>query len=147
MRLMKNITVPVAQTNNPAKAGQLASARVLFGDENRFAVYAVHTRFADVTWFVTDADITDEVTGRAAVVRQEATAEAAIAGVLEAAAARDARKAESIKTRLRAISLGRTATVHGRVVTRWADDAFEVGTWARGASLSLGETVAVLMGA
>ena len=147
MRLMKNSTAPAARTNNPAKAGQLASARVLFGDENRFAVYAVHTRFGDVTWFVTDADITDEVTGRAGVIRQAATAEVAIAGVLEAAAARDARKAESIAMRLRAITPRHTTTVHGRTVTRWADDSFEVGTWARGANLSLGETVALLMGA
>lgn len=42
--------------NNPLRAGELASPRETFGPFSRFAVAAVHTRFADVSWFVWDAE-------------------------------------------------------------------------------------------
>lgn len=59
--------------NDPAKAGQLASRKVSFGDLSRFAVAAVHTRFDAVSWFVWDAEQTDDVTGGPAIVWQAAT--------------------------------------------------------------------------
>ena len=67
--------------NDPTNAGQLAGRKRLFGDYHRYAVYPVHTRFDAVEWFVADADVTDEVTGQPAVIRQEATEEAAVAGL------------------------------------------------------------------
>lgn len=42
--------------NDPLRRGELASRRELFGPFSRFAVAAVHTRFADVSWFVWDAE-------------------------------------------------------------------------------------------
>lgn len=60
------------QANDPQRAGQLASRKALFNG-SRFAVAAVHTRFEAVSFFVWDAEATDEVTGGPAVVRQADT--------------------------------------------------------------------------
>lgn len=50
--------------NDPSRAGQRASRRALFfGPHKRFAVYAVHTRFEAVQWFVSDAETPDLETG------------------------------------------------------------------------------------
>jgi hypothetical protein len=59
--------------NNPRLAGSLASSKRLFGPWHRYAVYAVHTRFDAVEWFVADAEQTDAVTGQPAVIRQAPT--------------------------------------------------------------------------
>lgn len=66
--------------NNPAQKGQRASRKVLFGDCSRYAIAALHTRFDAVTYFVWDAE-TDDGTGRPEVIRQEDTAEAALAAL------------------------------------------------------------------
>jgi len=58
------------QPNDPRQAGRLASDRVLFGDNSRFALAAVHTRFAEVTWMVFDAEQEDELTGKPKIIRQ-----------------------------------------------------------------------------
>lgn len=68
------------QVNNPAKAGEQASDINIFGPRGRYAVYAVHTRFTHVAWFVVDAEQLDSL-GRQTIVRQESTMEAAIEGL------------------------------------------------------------------
>lgn len=67
--------------NDPAKAGQVANQPQTFGQFARYSVYAVHTRFDAVCWFVADAETCDEMTGFPAIIRQEATREAAMAGL------------------------------------------------------------------
>lgn len=67
--------------NDPTKAGQLAGRKRLFGDYSRYAVFPVYTRFEAVEWFVADAFEEDPETGLPAVIRQEATEEAAVAGL------------------------------------------------------------------
>lgn len=74
--------IPTAQKNNPAQKGALASAKVAFGPAKRYALGAVHTRGDAVQWFVWDAETDDR--GMPAVIRQEDTAQAAIAGLVEA---------------------------------------------------------------
>jgi hypothetical protein len=73
------------QPNDPKRAGQDASKRHYFGEFNRYSVFAVHTRFDVVQWFVTDAESVTDAQVRAgelpAVIRQEATREAAMAGL------------------------------------------------------------------
>ena len=66
--------------NNPNLKGSLATRKETFGPFGRFAVAAVHTRFDAVEWFVWDAETADDL-GFAAVIRQEATREAAVAGL------------------------------------------------------------------
>ena len=60
-----------AEANNPARAGQNASygQKLIFGYRARYAVYAVHTRFDSVAWFVEDAEQEDELTGGLLIVR------------------------------------------------------------------------------
>jgi len=68
--------------NNPAKAGQLAARKRLFGDYSRYAVAPVHTRFEAVEWFVWDAHTyaaPDDPTP--AVIRQAPTEAEAIEGL------------------------------------------------------------------
>lgn len=69
---------PTAQPNNPALAGRDASAPMLLGPHNRFCLYAVHTRFDAVQWFVADAETLDPVTKAPAIVRQEDSPELAV---------------------------------------------------------------------
>lgn len=69
-------------TNHPNLAGQQAGPKHYFGEHRRFAVYPVHTRFDAVSWFVADAERIDEATGFASIIRQEATKEAAMDGLL-----------------------------------------------------------------
>lgn len=73
------------QSNDPARAGQIASKVSYFGEFGRYSVYAVHTRFDAVQWFVTDAEgVTDEQVRHREmppVIRQESTYEAAVAGL------------------------------------------------------------------
>lgn len=71
----------VAQANDPARRGQKASPVLAFGPMNRFRVYAVHSRFEDVSWFVDDSNITLG-DGRPMIVRQERDFDSAIAGLL-----------------------------------------------------------------
>lgn len=67
--------------NDPSRAGQLASSRERFGEFGRYAVAPVHTRFDALQWFVWDAERPDE-DGRATIIRQEETREAAIAALI-----------------------------------------------------------------
>jgi len=76
---MNNLRKPKTRPNNPERKGERASSVVTFGDLSRYAVFAVHTRFEAVTWFVTDAEAEDEETGAPKVIRQGDTFEAVVA--------------------------------------------------------------------
>lgn len=68
--------------NDPSKAGQLASVKLIFGPWRRYSVAAVHSRVGDaVLWFVWDAEEEDEVTGGHAVIAIKDTREAAMEAV------------------------------------------------------------------
>ena len=69
------------QINDPRRKGQRASKAFRVGEFGRYAVYAVHTRFDAPQWFVADAEIDDG--GMPAIIRQEETPEAALAGLVE----------------------------------------------------------------
>jgi hypothetical protein len=56
--------------NKPEKSGQAASDKVIFGYCSRYAVQAIHTRFDKVMYFVFDAELPDEITGKPSVIRQ-----------------------------------------------------------------------------
>jgi hypothetical protein len=68
--------------NDPSKRGQLAAKKELFGPYSRYAIAPVHTRFDAVEWFVWDAFTRErEDSTLPAVIRQEPTKEAALAGL------------------------------------------------------------------
>lgn len=69
------------EANNPLKAGAPAARKQPFGEYGRYRVWPIHTRFDAVEWLVADAEVIDEVTGFAAVIRQEPTLEQAVAGL------------------------------------------------------------------
>jgi len=83
--LPQTMDKPTIQTNNPAKAGAGRSAKVVFGDFNRFCCFCVHTRdipgMPAESWFVTDAETFCKDTGLASVVAQKGTFESAMAAV------------------------------------------------------------------
>ena len=70
-------------TNEPSRAGQLAAPKQSFGDYRRFAIAPIHTRFAAVEWFVWDAEAVDPVIGGPAIIRQERTLTAPMAGLAD----------------------------------------------------------------
>jgi len=71
-----------AETNNPALRGHRASRKLRFGPCNRYEVYAIHTRFADVEWWVADTNLTYG-DGRPWIIRQEPSFDEAVASILE----------------------------------------------------------------
>ena len=75
------LPVLFASPNNPERAGQRASRKVLFGEFNRYAVWAVHTRFDRVCWMVADAQVIDPVTGGPDIIRQADTQAEAVEGL------------------------------------------------------------------
>jgi len=70
----------MALLNDPARKGQLAAPKRLFGDYSRYAVAPVHTRGDAIEWFVWDAH-TDDGTGRPDVIRQASTEAEAVEGL------------------------------------------------------------------
>jgi len=50
------MNTPTTQTNDPAKAGDSASTVQIFGHSSRWAVEAFHTKRAQVSWVVFDAE-------------------------------------------------------------------------------------------
>lgn len=64
---------PKAESNEPARAGQLASGAIFI--KLRYRVAAVHTRFAAVQWFAWDLQKEE------AVVRQAETFAGALVGL------------------------------------------------------------------
>lgn len=73
-----------AEPNNPALRGHRASRILRFGPAARYEVFAVHTRFDTVEWWVTDSNVTYS-DGRPWVIRQEPSFDEAIAPVLAGA--------------------------------------------------------------
>ena len=68
-------------TNDPMLRGSLVAPKQRFGDYGRYAIAPVHTRFDTIEWQVWDADLFDEATGLAAVIRQAETLDAALRGL------------------------------------------------------------------
>jgi hypothetical protein len=68
--------------NDERKAGMPACRKRLFGDNSRYAVAPVHTRFDAVEWFVWDADHPLSTMSRAEVIRQADTLEEALEGLV-----------------------------------------------------------------
>lgn len=75
-----SLQAPSFSRNEPGAAGRLASAKVRFGECGRYAVFAVHTRFERVQWFVADAERPD-AQGLASIIRQDDEFEAAVRGL------------------------------------------------------------------
>lgn len=69
--------------NDPSKKGKLAARKQLFGDNKRYAVAPLHTRFDAIEWFVWDANVYADETGMPEVIRQCSTLEEAISGLGE----------------------------------------------------------------
>lgn len=71
----------MALQNDPARKGQLAAPKRLFGDFRRYAVAPIHTRFDAVEWFVWDAMSWEPDGTNPAVIRQASTEAEAVAGL------------------------------------------------------------------
>jgi len=56
------------ERNDPSRKGQKASAEILFGTRERFALYAVHTRALQVQFFVKDRETFDDYTGELGLI-------------------------------------------------------------------------------
>jgi len=67
--------------NIPANAGSLAARKELFGDNSRYAIAPIHTRFDAVEWFVWDAEHPRSSMSHAEIIRQEPTRDAALFGL------------------------------------------------------------------
>ena len=68
--------------NDPAKKGQLAARKRLFGPYSRYAVAPIHTRFDAVEWIVWDAENPwMDASGLPGIIRQAATLEDALHGL------------------------------------------------------------------
>jgi len=68
-------------TNDPMLRGSTAAPKQRFGKFGRYAIAPIHTRFDAVEWVVWDADIIDEATGLAAIIRQANTMDEALRGL------------------------------------------------------------------
>lgn len=62
--------------NNPELRGQRAGDVEVFGANNRFGLYPVHTRFDSVCWFVVDQEEVDDFGLPLVVVQQASRREA-----------------------------------------------------------------------
>ena len=69
--------------NNPSLKGSLAAPKKYFGENGRFAVAPVHTRFDAVEWFVWDAEHSASDMTHAEIIRQSHSREEALAGLAE----------------------------------------------------------------
>ena len=63
--------------NHTSKCGALAARKQLFGENSRYAIAPIHTRFGTVQWFVWDAEHPN-CGFTAEVIRQEDCLEAAM---------------------------------------------------------------------
>lgn len=75
------LNIPKFRLNDPQRAGQRASESLIFGDFSRYKLYAVHSRFNRVSWFVEDAEKPDDF-GQPTVIRQEESPESAVEGLI-----------------------------------------------------------------
>lgn len=76
-----SFSFPTDISNDPMLRGSTAAPKQRFGDYGRFAVAPIHTRFDTIEWLVWDAEITDDATGLAAIIRQAGTMDAALRGL------------------------------------------------------------------
>ncbi len=67
--------------NNSLLRGSLAAPKQRFGENGRYAVAPVHTRFDAIEWFVWDAEHPLSTLSRAEVIRPAATLEEALRGL------------------------------------------------------------------
>ncbi len=75
------VSFPSSLRNEPARKGQLAARKQFFGDNCRYAVAPVHTRFDALEWFVWDAEHPLSTLSRAEVIRQAETLDEALRGL------------------------------------------------------------------
>lgn len=75
------VAFPSVPANNPSLKGSPAAKKQFFGENSRFAVWPVHTRFDAIEWFVADAAHPASDMTRAEVIRQSATLEEALRGL------------------------------------------------------------------
>lgn len=75
------VKAPATAANKPSLKGQLASKKVLHGENNRYATFAVHTRLEAVQWVTADALRMDDKTGLPEIIRQTTTFEEALHGL------------------------------------------------------------------
>lgn len=61
---------PRARENNPLRAGEVASKKVWGGENDRYSLFAVHTRFDSVTWVIKDCETNDPATWGPAIIYQ-----------------------------------------------------------------------------
>lgn len=78
---MAVVSFSVVPANNPSLKGSLAARKQFFGDNGRYAVAPVHTRFDAVEWFVWDAEHPLSSLSRAEVIRQSDTLDEALWGL------------------------------------------------------------------
>lgn len=78
---MAVVSFPSVPANNPSLKGSLAARKQFFGDNSRYAVAPIHTRFDAVEWFVWDAEHPLSSLSRAEVIRQADTLEEALRGL------------------------------------------------------------------
>ena len=70
--------------NDWKRAGERASAIVLFGPDSRYGCFAIHSRSGYLVWCVVDGDELDPWTNCPAVVMQSLSFEGAVSWVLRA---------------------------------------------------------------
>lgn len=78
---MPALSFPTTLKNNPELRGSPAARKQRFGENGRYAVAPVHTRFDAVEWFVWDAEHPLSDINHAEVIRQAATLEEALRGL------------------------------------------------------------------
>ena len=76
---MTALSFPAVQ-NNASLKGSIAARKQFFGDNRRYAIAPVHTRFDAVEWFVWDAEHPLSDMSHAEVIRQAETMEEALHG-------------------------------------------------------------------
>ena len=75
------LSFPATIKNDPARKGELATRKQFFGENRRYAVAPIHTRFDALEWFVWDAEHHLSDLNHAEVIRQAETLEEAIRGL------------------------------------------------------------------
>lgn len=75
------LSFPATIKNDPARKGELATRKQFFGENRRYAVAPIHTRFDALEWFVWDAEHPLSDLNQAEVIRQAETLEEALRGL------------------------------------------------------------------
>lgn len=71
-----------ALKNDSSRKGELAAPKQFFGENGRYAVAPVHTRFDTLEWFVWDAEHPLSDLHHAEVIRQAETMDEAVSGLV-----------------------------------------------------------------